>query len=62
MYIISPRGRIVYDGAIDNSPLGKTPEGKELTNYVDKALGEMITGKMVSTKSTKSYGCTVKYP
>ena len=62
MYIINPRGRIVYDGAIDNSPLGKTPEGKELTNYVDKALGEMITGKMVSTKNTKPYGCSVKYP
>jgi peroxiredoxin len=62
MYIINPGGRIVYDGAIDNSPLGKTPEGKELTNYVDKALGEMITGKMVSTKNTKPYGCTVKYP
>ena len=62
MYIISPRGRIVYDGAIDNSPLGKTPEGKELTNYADKALGEMITGKMVSTKNTKPYGCSVKYP
>ncbi len=62
MYIINPAGRIVYEGAIDNSPLGKTPEGKELVNYVDKALGEMITGKMVSTKNTKPYGCTVKYP
>lgn len=62
MYIINPSGRIVYEGAIDNSPLGKTPEGEELINYVDKALGEMITGKMVSTKETKPYGCTVKYP
>jgi peroxiredoxin len=62
IYIISPRGRIVYDGAIDNSPLGKTPEGKELTNYVDKALGEMITGKMVSIKKIEPYGCSVKYP
>lgn len=62
MYIINPRGRIVYDGAIDNSPLGKTPEGKELTNYVDKALGEMTTGKMVSTKNSEPYGCSVKYP
>ena len=62
MYIISPGGRIVYEGAIDNSPLGKTPEGKELINYVDKALGEMITGKMVSTKNIEPYGCSVKYP
>ena len=62
MYIINPSGRIVYEGAIDNSPLGKTPEGEELINHVDKALGEMITGKMVSTKETNPYGCTVKYP
>jgi peroxiredoxin len=62
MFIINPRGRIVYEGAIDNSPLGKTPEGKDLTNYVDKALEELITGKTVSTKKTESYGCTVKYP
>lgn len=62
MFIINPSGRIVYEGAIDNSPLGKTPEGKELTNYVDKALEETITGKMVSTKNTEPYGCSVKYP
>ncbi|NIP25799.1 MAG: redoxin domain-containing protein [Phycisphaerae bacterium] len=62
MYIINPRGRIVYEGAIDNSPLGKTPEGKDLVNHVDKALGEITAGKMVTTKETKPYGCTVKYP
>lgn len=62
MFIINPRGRIVYDGAIDNAPLGKVTAGQELTNYVDKTLGEMITGKMVSTKNTKPYGCSVKYP
>jgi peroxiredoxin len=62
MYIINRRGRIVYDGAIDNSPLGKTPEGKELTNYVDKALEELTTRKAVSTTNTKPYGCSVKYP
>ncbi|MHC4692185.1 MAG: redoxin domain-containing protein [Planctomycetota bacterium] len=62
MYIINPRGRIVYEGAIDNSPLGKKPEGKDLINHVDKALGEITAGKMVSTKETKPYGCTVKYP
>jgi len=62
MYIINRRGRIVYEGAIDNSPLGKTPAGQELTNHVDKALVELTTGKAVSTTNTKPYGCTVKYP
>ena len=59
MYIINHRGRIVYEGAIDNAPLGKTREG--VVNYVDKALAELTAGKAVSTPKTKPYGCTVKY-
>ena len=60
MYIISPRGRIVYEGAIDNAPLGKAKDG--VINYVDKALAELTARKAVSTTKTKPYGCTVKYP
>jgi len=60
MYIISPRGNILYDGAIDNSPMGNKKEG--VINYVDKALAELTTGKAVSTPNTKPYGCSVKYP
>jgi peroxiredoxin len=59
IFVINPRGRIVYDGAIDDSPLGKKKEG--VTNYVDNVLAELTTGKAVSTKNTKPYGCTVKY-
>lgn len=62
MFIINPRGNIVYEGAIDNSPNGRTPAGQELVNYVDKALAELTSGRPVSTKETKPYGCTVKYP
>jgi hypothetical protein len=62
MYIINPRGRIVYEGAIDNAPLGKVTAGQKLTNYVDKALEELTTGKAVSNTNTKPYGCSVKYP
>ena len=59
IFIINPRGRIVYDGAIDDSPLGKKKEG--VVNYIDKALAELTSGKAVSISNTKSYGCTVKY-
>jgi peroxiredoxin len=59
MYIINPRGRIVYEGAIDDSPLGKKKEG--VVNYVDNALAELTARKAVSTPKTKPYGCSVKY-
>jgi len=59
MYIIDPKGRIVYEGAIDDSPLGKKKVG--VVNYVDNALAELTAGKAVSTAKTKPYGCTVKY-
>jgi len=60
MYIISPRGNILYEGAIDNSPLGRKKEG--VINYVDKALAELTASKTVTTPNTKPYGCSVKYP
>ena len=59
MYIINPRGRIVYEGAIDDSPMGRKKEG--VINYVDNALAELTARKAVSTPKTKPYGCTVKY-
>jgi peroxiredoxin len=60
IFVINADGRIMYDGAIDNSPLGKQKEG--VVNYADKALSELIAGKAVSTGKTESYGCPVKYP
>ena len=59
MFILDTAGKIVYDGAIDNAPLGKV-EG-EYVNYVDKALAGLTAGKSVSLAKTKPYGCTVKY-
>ena len=62
MFVIDPGGHIVYDGAIDNSPLGKTLDGQEPVNYVDNVLAALAAGKDVSVSNTKSYGCSVKYP
>jgi len=61
IFIIDTKGFIAYDGAIDNSPMGNTPQGQELINYVDKALTELKAGRTVSIRETKPYGCTVKY-
>jgi peroxiredoxin len=60
-FIIDAKGNIVYNGAFDNAPAGKIPEGAQYVNYIDKALTELTTGKAVSTPETKPYGCSVKY-
>ncbi|MBS0187643.1 MAG: redoxin domain-containing protein [Planctomycetes bacterium] len=57
MFIVNKDGTIAYHGAIDDDPSKNV--GK--TNYVAKALDEILAGKPVTTSQTKPYGCTVKY-
>lgn len=57
MYIINKDGTLAYHGAIDDEP-GK---GLGKTNYVAKALDEILAGNKVTTTETKPYGCSVKY-
>lgn len=56
--IIGKDGTIAYWGAIDDES-GSGKSGK--TNYVAKALDELLAGKPVTTKHTKATGCNVKY-
>ena len=58
MRIIDKTGKIVYAGGIDDDPRGRN---EKKTNYVAKALDELLAGKKVSTPKTKPYGCSVKY-
>jgi peroxiredoxin len=60
MFIIDTKGTVVYDGAMDDDPRG-TEDADERTNYVSKALDEVLAGKAVSTPETTPYGCSVKY-
>jgi peroxiredoxin len=63
MFVIDKTGKVVYAGAIDNSPdgEGKSPRGGKLVNYVDAALDDIAAGRPVQTSVTKPYGCSVKY-
>ena len=60
MFVIDERGKIVYNGAIDDDPSGRKPR-PERVNYVDGALTSEKGGKAVDPASTKPYGCSVKY-
>jgi hypothetical protein len=46
------------NGAIDDN---KDMKGTGKTNYVAKALDEVLANKPVTTAETKPYGCTVKF-
>ena len=63
MYVIDPKGVLVYAGAIDNSPdgEGESPKDGKLVNYVEQALSAVAAGKAVEPAETEAYGCTVKY-
>jgi len=61
MFVIDPKGTLVYAGAIDDKRSTNPADVKTAKNYVRVALEESMAGKPVSTASTTPYGCTVKY-
>jgi peroxiredoxin len=63
MFVVDPKGILVYAGAIDNSPdgEGESAEGGKLVNHVEAALSDMAAGRPVAVSRTKAYGCGVKY-
>ena len=61
MYVISPSGKLVYEGGIDDKPTSDPTDIPGATNWVQAALKEVTSGKQVSTPVTRPYGCSVKY-
>ncbi|PIF76481.1 peroxiredoxin [Variovorax sp. 54] len=61
IFIIDPKGTLVYAGGIDSIASARADDIKTATNYVNQALGEVFGGKPVSTASTRPYGCSIKY-
>ena len=61
MFIIDPKGVLVYAGGIDSIPSARPDDVKTAVNYVSKALGEVAVGKPISAAVTKPYGCSIKY-
>lgn len=61
IFIIDPKGTLVYAGGIDSIASARPDDIPRATNYVNQALGEVYGGKAISTAVTKAYGCSVKY-
>ncbi len=60
MYIVDEEGTLIYEGAIDDDPLGRQ-KPDERTNYVDVGFTAHAAGGPVEPATTKPYGCSVKY-
>jgi len=61
MFVINPKGDLIYAGGIDNEPSTDPADIATATNYVTMALDEAMAGKAVTTPTAQPYGCSVKY-
>ncbi len=61
MFVIDPKGTLVYAGGIDDKRSTDVDDVKDAKNYVAMALDAGMAGKEIATQTTKSYGCSVKY-
>ena len=61
MYVINPKGLLVYEGAIDDKSTADPKDIAGATNWVQAALEQTTAGKPVGTPVTRPYGCSVKY-
>jgi hypothetical protein len=61
MWVIDPRGTVVYAGGIDDKATYRAEDIKTARNFVAAALDESLSGKPVSVSAARPYGCSVKY-
>lgn len=61
MYVINPKGILIYAGGIDDKPSTNISDLENAVNYVKNVLDSAMEGKEVETKVSKPYGCSVKY-
>jgi len=56
-FLFNKDGKLVYHGAIDDNP---TDAGSVSRRHLKEAINEMVNGKDVSVKTSRSVGCTIK--
>jgi len=56
-YLFDKNNKLVYHGAIDDSP---GDIGSVKRQHLKNAIDEMIAGKNISVKETRSVGCSIK--
>ena len=54
---LSKDGKLVYHGAIDDNPQDASAVSRK---HLKEAINEVVSGKDVSVKTSRSIGCTIK--
>lgn len=60
MFVIDPKGMVVYEGAIDDNDSSEASVIPKSKNFVAAALDQGMSGKKIEVASKKPYGCGVK--
>ena len=58
MFIVNPKGILIYQGAIDDDPYG---DKEKPLNYIIAALSALNKGDKIKEPFQAPYGCSVKY-
>lgn len=61
MFVINAEGVLVYAGGIDDIRSANPDDIAKATNYVKAALADLQAGREVQIKTSRPYGCSVKY-
>ncbi len=61
IFIIDPDGTLIFAGGIDDTRSTDTDDIPEATNYVRTTLDAAMAGEEVPVKTSRPYGCSVKY-
>ena len=61
MFVIDGKGVLVYAGGIDDIRSANAEDIAKATNYVKAALADLKAGREVQVKTSRPYGCSVKY-
>lgn len=61
MFIIDPKGNVIYNGAIDDKASADASDVAGARNHVLAALEQVKKGEAVTVAASQPYGCSVKY-
>jgi len=61
MFVINPEGVVIYAGGIDDIPTTSVGDLSRARNFVRECLDAVLAGKEVRTRTSRAYGCSVKY-